>query len=298
VVSKHIPHANVQCFGSYAAGMYIFRDMLPSLGFYVEFDKYADSKIIIGLYLPTADMDVVVISNSYRSSGQKVVCQNNSQMFKFSRFLENSGLAAPGSLEVVTGAKVPIIKFVDRVTAIKVDVRHFSESSSLFDIFSGVSSHVLRVRSWVLTPNLSPRYVLLPQMFARRSNADSEMCQVSFENDSGIIANNTFARWKEQFPAMPILVTIVKQFLMMRGLNEVMYGGLGGFSVTCLVTSLLQNMPRVQSGELVPEQHLGEMLIEFLDFYGNRLDNARTGLMMNPPGYFDKVSSLDFLNRP
>lgn len=135
MVSKHIPHANVQCFGSYAAGMYIFRDMLPYLGFYVEFDKYADSKIIIGLYLPTADMDVVVISNSYRSSGQKVVCQNNSQMFKFSRFLENSGLAAPGSLEVVTGAKVPIIKFVDRVTAIKVDVRHFSESSSLFDIF-------------------------------------------------------------------------------------------------------------------------------------------------------------------
>lgn len=88
---------------------------------------------------------------------------------------------------------------------------------------------------------------------------------------------------------MPILVTIIKQFLLMRGLNEVMTGGLGGFSVTCLVVSLLQNMPQVQSGELVPEQHLGEILIEFLDFYGNRLDTARVGLMMHPPGYFEKV---------
>jgi len=213
VIDDEVPHASVHCFGSFAAG----------------------------LYLPTADMDVVVISNSFRSSSQKVICQSNTQMFKFGKFLESSGLAAQGSVEVITQAKVPIIKFVDRITAIRIDV--------------------------------------------------------SFENDTGIIANDTFAMWKKQYPAMPILVTVIKQFLMMRGLNEVMTGGLGGFSVTCLVTSLLQNMPRVQSGELVPEQHLGEILIEFLDFYGNQLDTMRTGLMMHPPGYFEKVSRLDFNNR-
>ena len=174
-----------------------------------------------GLYLPTADIDVVVLSRDFQSFGQKTICQSNTQMFKFGKLLENSGLATPGSLEVITGAKVPIIKFVDKLTAIRIDV--------------------------------------------------------SFENDTGIIANGTFARWRDQYPAMPILVTVVKQFLMMRGLNEVVFGGLGGFSVTCLVTSLLQNMPRVQSGELIPEQHLGEILIEFFDFYGNRLDNTRTG---------------------
>lgn len=94
---------------------------------------------------------------------------------------------------------------------------------------------------------------------------------------------------------MPVLVTVIKQFLMMRGLNEVVHGGLGGFSVTCLVTSLLQNMPRVQSGELVPEQHLGELLIEFLDFYGNRLDTTRTGIVMRPAGYFEKVRLSTFV---
>lgn len=181
-------------------------------------------------------MDVVIISESYRSEGQKVVCQTKKQMYSLGGFLEKSRVAQPGSVEVIVGAKVPILKFIDRVTAIKIDI--------------------------------------------------------SFENSTGIVANDTFAEWKREFPAMPVLVTIIKQFLMMRGLNEVHRGGLGGFSVTCLVTSLLQNMPRVQTRELIPEEHLGEILIEFLDFYGNRLDTTRTGLMMNPPGYFDKVSAL------
>lgn len=205
-VNQHIPNTTVLCFGSFAAG----------------------------LYLPNADMDVVIVSNSFRSLGQKVVCQAPNQMRRFAKYLEDSGFTRT-RCEVITGAKVPIIKFVERLTGIKVDV--------------------------------------------------------SFENDTGIIANDTFASWKRQYPAMPILVTIIKQFLMMRGLNEVQHGGLGGFSVTCLVTSLLQNMPRVQSGDVIPEEHLGEMLLEFLDFYGNRLDTARTGIMMRPPGYFEKVSS-------
>lgn len=204
-VRTEMPDCRVHCFGSFAAG----------------------------LYLPNADMDLVIISREFHDYGQKVICQNSSQMRRFADYLRGS-IAQKGSVEAITGAKVPIIKFVDQITGIRVDI--------------------------------------------------------SFENDTGIIANETFDMWKHQFPAMPVLVTIIKQFLMMRGLNEVATGGLGGFSVTCLVTSMLQNLPRVQTGEMIPEQHLGEMLIEFLDFYGNQLDIARTGITMNPPGYFDKVS--------
>jgi non-canonical poly(A) RNA polymerase PAPD5/7 len=129
------------------------------------------------------------------------------------------------SVEMIFGAKVPLIKFVDRITGLKVDL--------------------------------------------------------SFENDTGIIANGTFANWKAQFPAMPIIVTLIKQFLMMRGLNEVVNGGLGGFSVTCLVTSLLQNMPEVQRGALIPEQHLGFILMEFFNLYGNEFNTTTTGIRLN-----------------
>ena len=198
----------VHCFGSFAAG----------------------------LYLPNADMDLVVLSETFREYGVPTVCQSYSQMNKLAEFLERNGIAERWSIEVISKAKVPIIKFIDRITQLKVDV--------------------------------------------------------SFENNTGIVANRTFAIWKDIYPAMPIIVTIIKQFLMMRGLNEVANGGLGGFSVTCLVVSLLQNIPRVQTNEILPEEHLGEILLEFLDLYGNLLDIARTGIRMDPPGYFDKVSRL------
>lgn len=206
-VRREIPYSSVRCFGSFAAS----------------------------LYLPNADMDVVVISDAYRSGGQGVICQTRNKLHRFGSFVEKAGLAQKGSVEVIVGAKVPLVKFVDRITALKVDI--------------------------------------------------------SFENDTGIKANDTFSAWKQQYPAMPILVTVIKQFLQMRGLNEVQHGGIGGFSVTCLVTSMFQNMPRIQTGEVVPEENLGEMLLEFLDLYGNQLDTSRTGIRMNPPGYFDKVRS-------
>ena len=205
LVKNSFPFCSVHVFGSFAAG----------------------------LYLPNADMDVVVMSDSYINKGMPQVCQSNNKLYAFGSMIRQSGIAKANSVDVIAHAKVPLVKFVDRRTAIRVDM--------------------------------------------------------SFENDSGVIAINTFHGWKRQYPAMPVLVTVIKQFLSMRGLNEVQHGGLGGFSVTCLVTSLLQNMPRVQSGELVPEDHIGEILMEFLDFYGNRLDISRTGISMDPPGYYDKV---------
>ncbi|MCJ1306618.1 hypothetical protein MMC25_000261 [Agyrium rufum] len=198
------PSCQIRCFGSFAAG----------------------------LYLPNADMDLVVISRSFISRGVPVACQSANSMRRFGAHLVRWGIAEPDSLEIISRAKVPIIKFVDVATNLKVDI--------------------------------------------------------SFENDSGLIANDTFARWKEQYPAMPMIVVIIKQYLMMRGLNEVANGGLGGFSVTCLVVSLLQNMPRVQTGALDPEQHLGEILLEFLDFYGHQLDMTRVGLKMDTGTLFDK----------
>ena len=178
-------------------------------------------------------MDIVINSDTFASTRQPLICQSKTKIFRFGDFIRSSRMAREGSVDVVASAKVPIVKFVDSITGIKVDV--------------------------------------------------------SFENNTGLAAIDTFAAWKRQYPAVSVIVAIVKQFLMMRGLNEVQFGGLGGFSVTCLVVSLLQNMPRVQNGSLVPEHNLGEILIEFLDFYGNRFDLSRTGIMMQPPGYFDKV---------
>ena len=195
----------VECFGSFAAD----------------------------LYLPDADMDVVVLSQMFLDSSEPLMGQTRGQLERVARCLVREGLAHPASIDIVPKAKVPLVKFVDKSTGIRVDM--------------------------------------------------------SFENTTGIQANKTFRVWKDQFPAMPIIVTVIKQFLLMRGLNEVVNGGIGGFTVTCLVTSLLQHMPRVQSRQLIPEHHLGEILLEFLDLYGNLFDLSRTAIEMEPPRFVPKV---------
>lgn len=172
-------------------------------------------------------MDLVLLSRSFVCTGEKAI-GSRKQVFQLAAFIKNSGIAVPGSVEPIPFARVPIIKFKDRVTGLRVDL--------------------------------------------------------SFDNTTGIVANRTFLLWKNQFPAMPIIVSVIKQFLLLRGLNEVHSGGLGGFSIICLVTSLLQHLPHGAA-----EPNLGSVLMDFFDLYGTKFDFRSVGIRMDPPGYFNKV---------
>jgi non-canonical poly(A) RNA polymerase PAPD5/7 len=187
-------------------------------------------------------MDLVCVSDEYMRSGHKVLGQIPKDIRRFADFVRRSDLAIDGTVDMILKAKVPLVKYVDRVTGLKVDI--------------------------------------------------------SFENTTGLVANKTFQNWKLQYPAMPILVTLIKHLLAMRGLNEPVNGGIGGFSVTCLVVSLLQNMPQVQSRTMIPEHHLGEIFMEFLDLYGNQFDLAKTAIQFDPPGYVSKVDILKVSSCP
>ncbi|KAK7424606.1 hypothetical protein QQZ08_008616 [Neonectria magnoliae] len=196
-----------------------------------------------GLYLPTADMDLVVCSASFMKGGPPTYLGAKSWLYKFQKFLVAQHVADATSIEVIAHARIPLVKFVDKLTGLKVDV--------------------------------------------------------SFENLGGVGAVETFLEWKRQYPAMPILVTVIKHFLLMRGLNEPVNGGIGGFSVICLVVSMLQLMPQVQSRSLIPEHHLGEMLLEFFDLYGRHFRHESNAISLTRPvGYIRKheVSSFTYKN--
>jgi non-canonical poly(A) RNA polymerase PAPD5/7 len=193
-----------------------------------------------GLYLPTADMDLVCVSDEYMRTGYPVLGGNYKKLRVFETFLRKQKLALNDEIEVISKAKVPLVKYVDRLTGLKIDI--------------------------------------------------------SFENSTGLVANKTFQDWKAQFPAMPILATVIKHFMAMRGLNEPVNGGMGGFSVICLVVSLLQQMPQVQSRSMIPEHHLGEVLMEFLDLYGNQFNVLTTAISTKPAEYISKVSIITASN--
>ena len=176
-----------------------------------------------GLYLPTGDMDLVLMTH-----GPPRLKNPKTLLWFIHSVLERERIAVAGSLQPIAKAKVPIIKFADAITGLKVDL--------------------------------------------------------SFNNDTGVVANNTFHQWKAQYPAMPILVAVIKQYLMIRGLNDVAFGGLGGFSTICLVTSLIQH--HVTPGQIL---NLGDLLLKFFNFYGHIFNKKNMAIRLEPPGYVRKV---------
>ncbi|KAH9232276.1 hypothetical protein K456DRAFT_37518 [Colletotrichum gloeosporioides 23] len=203
---------------------------------YRDHDLEPFGSFMSGLYLPTADMDLVVCAKRWINGGPSEFF-GMKPLRNFGKFLSSCRISNYSTMEFIGHAKVPLVKYIDTQTGLRVDI--------------------------------------------------------SFDRLDGPQAIKTFAAWKEQYPAMPILVTMIKHFLVMRGLNEPVNGGIGSFTVTCMVVSMLQLMPQVQSRNLVPEHHLGEMLMEFFDLYGNRFDYTNTAIRLNPPGYMHKTKVPD-----
>jgi non-canonical poly(A) RNA polymerase PAPD5/7 len=182
-----------------------------------------------GLYLPTADMDLVYASDRHYGGGPPVLDTVNDQhafkktLYKASTRLQRIGIAV--NPFVIAKARVPIIKFKDKMTNLDVDI--------------------------------------------------------SFENLSGVQAQATFDKWKSDYPDMIYMVALVKQLLVMRGLNEVHSGGLGGFSIICLIVSYIQLSKKAEN--------LGECFLGFLKYYGKDFDLSRKRIQMNPPAVLEKV---------
>ncbi|KAL5606521.1 hypothetical protein BROUX41_002924 [Berkeleyomyces rouxiae] len=194
-----------------------------------------------GLYLPTSDMDLVLVSRRHFQGGPPQQ-RSKSFMYKFRAFLVNNQLSMPESIQMILNAKVPIVKYVDRQTNLRVDV--------------------------------------------------------SFENLGGVDAIATFKQWREEFPVMPKLVTLIKNFMAIRALNEPVNGGIGGFSICCLVVSMLQLHAPIQDRSMSTDEHIGELLMEFFNLYGNNFDYTKVAIQMNPPAYVPKthVQSLVYKN--
>lgn len=213
LIQSRFDDADIQAFGSFAAE----------------------------IYLPTSDMDIVLLSRQYLETSKPKYDSVN-EIRKLARILRNSDLPQPGTLVPILSAKVPIIKYKDRLTGLSVDI--------------------------------------------------------SFENPSGLIAIRTFNQWRQVFPEMPKLALLLKQYLAIRGINEPFNGGLGSFSLICMIVSMLQLMPEASSGNWHEGENvaLGRALMEFLDLYGSKFNTETTGIKVRQPGYFKKSKRREFFN--
>lgn len=185
------------------------------------------------LFLPAADMDLVYVSDELVATRRSALEITKRDMFKISNKLQRQDLAE--DVKVLHQAKVPIIKFTDRLTQLPVDI--------------------------------------------------------SFEKLDGLDAQRWFEQWKHEFEDMVPLVALVKQFLLMRNLNDVSNGGLGGFSTICLIVFYLGL--RKRQGLVKNPSNIGEAFLGFLEYYGN-FDLEKHRIIMDPPSLVLKVRKHSF----
>lgn len=57
---------------------------------------------------------------------------------------------------------------------------------------------------------------------------------------TGLTAITVIKKYLDYYPAIRPLIFIVKAYLNQRGMNEVYKGGLGSYSIICMVISFLQ----------------------------------------------------------
>lgn len=163
-----------------------------------------------GVYLPNADIDVALFAAPLRTSRLR------GEMYRFARRLEAARVGR--SIEVVSHARVPIIKYVDSRTDIAIDI--------------------------------------------------------SFEQPSGLVNAQTVRKWIAEEPALKMMVMVVRQFLRVHNLHEVVRGGLGGFSTICLVHSFLRRHYRFGTQPQAAVRNVGLLLLQFFEYYGKQFDNT------------------------
>ncbi|XP_071824004.1 terminal nucleotidyltransferase 4B-like isoform X1 [Apostichopus japonicus] len=95
-----------------------------------------------------------------------------------------------------------------------------------------------------------------------------------------------------EFPTLPQLVFVLKQFLLQRDLNEVWTGGISSYGLILMIVSFLQlHVP--------PEPvNYGVLLIEFFELYGVNFNYFKTGITFENGGsYFPKEDASFMTDR-
>ncbi|RWS31730.1 non-canonical poly(A) RNA polymerase PAPD5-like protein [Leptotrombidium deliense] len=177
-----------------------------------------------GLYLPTSDIDVMVIGK-----------WDELPLFTLEKALLESKITDQESIKVLDKASVPIVKLIDKNTDIRVDI--------------------------------------------------------SFNTNNGVKSVKLIKEYKKQYPNLPKLVLVLKQFLLERQLNEVFTGGISSYSLILMTVSFLQRHPRADA--CLPNANLGVLLLEFFELYGRCFNYYKVGIRVKGNGCYVPKADIE-----
>lgn len=268
VVLSIWPRASVEVFGSFATG----------------------------LYLPTSDVDLVVLSsgaedipNALRALASK---------------LSKKNLAT--EVQVIAKARVPIIKFVDRESKFNFDISFDMPTGPKVARYVGdLVESLPQLRHLMLVIKVRGRGRGMESLKNISSTKTSQrvggrsiccVCRCSLFTSSFLFVwwsrTCAFRRhaissvlrglttWSPPRPLKsfsPSLRTPPRQvFLQQRELNEVYSGGIGSYCLLAMIASFLITHPSREGGGAL-EACLGTLLLDFFLLYGRLLRNEEVG---------------------
>ncbi|KAL0057784.1 hypothetical protein AAF712_015568 [Marasmius tenuissimus] len=259
-------HTEVEAFTKYISPSPVedeIRSLLVDMISSAIKSRYSDAQVYpfgsyaTKLYLPSGDIDLVVLSETMAEQ----MFHNKQQVLRLiADTMRRKGIA--DNIQIVAKAKVPIVKFVARHGLIPVDIS--------INQPNGVGG------AKIINGFLHDMHVGAVEG-KQKQKQNGQRSQIdALPNGSGSMALRS-------------LVLITKMFLSQRGMNEVYTGGLGSYSIVCLVISFLQMHPKIRRGEIDPDKNLGVLLIEFFELYGKYFNYQNTGISIRAGGtYYGK----------
>lgn len=235
--------------------------------------KYPDSDVECfgsvgtGLYLPGGDIDLVVLSPSMPSPPLK---PSSSLLHRLASLLLTSSIAAPQSLVVIAKARVPIVKFTTRYGGFSVDlsVNQKNGIDAAVRVRSILEEYAFREEGYVEPGAASSGLSIKGKGKGKATGGEEQGGKVDDAQTVSHAVDHGVAR---------SLVLLVKAFLSQRGMNEVFTGGLGSYSIICMVVSFLQVRARVSLSLLLTAWQTTETNDLLLSSSGDTPSLSRAG---------------------
>jgi non-canonical poly(A) RNA polymerase PAPD5/7 len=208
-----------------------------------------------GLFLPTSDIDLVVMTPNPENGSAKTAETEDTNAANENNYKDESAAKSPlhcfmemmqqtewlndlSYLEAVEHTRIPLVKFTMAATGISVDV--------------------------------------------------------SFNQPTGPPAAELMKRYLDALPPLRPLTIVLKYFLAARSLNEPYSGGVGSFMLQLMIVAFLQQRERDAVNFARPSAYnLGALLLDFLELYGLDLNYYTTGISVRYDGFFFPKGAAD-----
>lgn len=121
-------------------------------------------------------------------------------------------------------------------------------------------------------------------------NKYKQKVDVSVNSENALKAVEVIQTFNKQYSQFKYLTIIIKSFLKKKNLNDVYSGGLSSYAICLLVISFLQmtekDLKEKNPNFSLDKLSLGNLLVDFFSFYGNRFNYERIGIDVTNGGSY------------